>query len=241
MIVVPAFGDEMNKTRRMLTEAAIRLNEIGIAMLIPDLYGTGDSEGSFGDANWDSWVEDLRAVRSWASQEGFVPCGFIAIRTGALLAVQCSSMPGSPALDATVFWQPVRVGNTFVKQLLRLRTIANAVNAGARESVEGLAAKIIGGEAVLVGGYELTAAHIRSLMPLTIDKLDDSGLGARYIIEVTRAEERVGDFVETFGSQNVDGTRYMGEPYWSSAETVCDHNVVNRTVEFFRARAFIDA
>jgi exosortase A-associated hydrolase 2 len=236
VMVVPAFGDEMNKSRRMLTVLSQRLNQFGIAVLVPDLFGTGDSEGAFVDANWDSWRADLVAVRDWAIGEQLQVRGLVAVRTGALLAAQFAQSLASGELDTTVLWQPVRSGTSFVKQLLRIRTLASAVNAGTRETVESLISSISSGEPVLVGGYALTAATVQPLMALNLDQLDCARLGALHVIEVIRTEDRCGDFAEQLGSAAVRGFRCMGEPYWSATETVCDTTVVARTADVFLNR-----
>ncbi len=232
VMIVPAFGDEMNKTRRMITETAKRLNGAQIAVLIPDLFGTGDSEGAFVDADWDGWIEDLAAVRNWATERRLDLKGLIAIRTGALLAAQFARKPPRGAIRETVFWQPVLSGRTFARQMLRLRTMASAVNSGVRESVDELTARIASGEIVSVGGYELTKRLFEPLMLAELTACE--GLGSLHAIEVTRVDEKCGEYAEQLGDAHLAGVRYLGEPYWSSAETVCDLNVVAATAELLR-------
>ena len=230
VMIVPAFGDEMNKTRRMITELARRLNELGIAVLIPDVYGTGDSDGSFSDASWDGWLEDLATIRDWGEDEGLAVRGVVAVRTGALLAAQLFQSASGAALDTTVFWQPVRSGKAFVRQLLRVRTVANAVNAGARETVDELTSRLSNGETILVGGYPLAAPVVSPLAALELDQLDCTSLGSLHVVEITRVAENCGRFAEKIGRLSAKVFRYSGEPYWNSTETLCDLNVVARTV-----------
>ena len=53
--MVPPFAEEMNKCRPMVTEVALGLAESGIASIVPDLYGTGDSGGDFSEGDWETW------------------------------------------------------------------------------------------------------------------------------------------------------------------------------------------
>jgi uncharacterized protein len=232
VMIVPPFGEEMNKSRRMLTMVAKGLNEAGIAVLNPDLYGTGDSEGAFRDASWTGWGADLRATDRWAAGEGLTVRGLLAVRTGALLAAEFARSRERD-LSRTVFWQPVLQGKSFVRQLLRVRAMAAAVGGGARETVENLVARIESGEPIDVAGYEMTAAVTRPLLTLQLETLLSDRLGSLHGIEVTRLQEKCGDHQEVVGSHVVPVTRYLGEPYWSATEIVCDMTIVTKTVSLF--------
>jgi len=43
VLFIPPFADEMNKTRQLVAQQARQLAEHNFAVLILDLYGTGDS------------------------------------------------------------------------------------------------------------------------------------------------------------------------------------------------------
>ena len=236
VMVVPAFGDEMNKTRRMLTETGKRLNEADVALVVPDLFGTGDSGGAFVDASWERWIGDLSSVAAWASASELPIRGLIAVRSGALLAAAYAKAFTGRSVATTVFWQPVVSGRAFVRQMLRMRSVAAAVGAGKRESIEDLLARIESGEALLVGGYRLTRAILRPLIDADLATLLCGQLGVVSSLEVTRAEDKCGAFVDEVGSYRIEGVRFFGEPYWASTETVCDEHVVDRTVEVLRNR-----
>ena len=57
---LPAFGEEMNKSRAMVAAQARALANEGFQVFVPDYYGTGDSGGDFSEATWDLWLEDIR-------------------------------------------------------------------------------------------------------------------------------------------------------------------------------------
>jgi exosortase A-associated hydrolase 2 len=229
VMVVPAFGDEMNKSRRMVTETAKKLNAAGVAVVVPDLFGTGDSEGSFADADWETWTSDLKAVLEWAVSEGMTIRWLVAIRTGALLAAQFAKSYAPTGIEGTVFWQPVVLGSAFVRQTLRVRTLASAVQAGTRETVDELIARIQSGETIFAGGYPLTRTVIDPLIGADLGELMADKLGALHSVEVTRIQDKCGSYDELLGGRRLRGVRFLGEPYWSAAEIICDMNVVART------------
>ena len=65
IVHVPAFAEEMNKSRRAVANAARAMAERGWQVLVFDLHGTGDSSDDFDDATWSGWLEDVRAAVSW--------------------------------------------------------------------------------------------------------------------------------------------------------------------------------
>jgi len=64
-IYVHPFGDEMNKSRRMVALQARAFATMGFGVLQMDLFGCGDSNGEFGKARWDIWKQDLEIAWSW--------------------------------------------------------------------------------------------------------------------------------------------------------------------------------
>ena len=231
LMVLPAFGDEMNKCRPMVAATAQRLAAAGYAVLVPDLYGTGDSAGAFADASWQGWQQDLEACAAWSASQGRAVDRLLAIRTGCLLVptLLASLTPVAGAL----FWQPVAKGRTFLKQLLRMRAMASAVNAGKPERVEDLRQRILDGETLLVGGYALTAAVVAGLEAANLDELD--GIGALQAIEIARDPERCGEAQARYGGCAATVYRQLGEPYWNAVETVVDLDVVERSVALLAA------
>jgi hypothetical protein len=109
--------------------------------------------------------------------------------------------------------------------------VASAVNSGSRETVDELIRRIGSGETVLAGGYELTNALVTPLMSADLAQLVSKSLGSIHAIEVTRVEEKCGNYSQRLGELCLSGVRHPGEPYWSSTETVCDMSVVSGSAE----------
>ena len=65
LLYVHPFGEEMNKSRRMVALQCRALAENGFLVLQMDLRGCGDSSDEFVDASWQDWIEDvLRGKRA---------------------------------------------------------------------------------------------------------------------------------------------------------------------------------
>ena len=109
LIFLHPFGEEMNKSRRMVALQARALAAAGCAVLQIDLHGCGDSSGDFGDASWDSWLADVSLAHAWLRTRSAAPLWLWGLRSGCLLAGDAASRLGEPV--DFLFWQPVLYGN----------------------------------------------------------------------------------------------------------------------------------
>lgn len=168
LLYVAPFGEEMNRTRRAAALAARALAAHGCAVLQIDLYGTGDSDGEFGDARWEAWKEDLALGHAWLADRTGVPVGLWGVRLGALLALDYARATVLP-VARFVLWQPVLRGTAYLNQLLRLR-LASEILAGGKADSKALRAALRV-EAQEIGGYLLAPE-----LAAAIDSLDASAL-----------------------------------------------------------------
>lgn len=166
VLYVPPFGEEMNKTRRMAALQARAFARAGVAVLLIDPYGCGDSSGDFVDARWDIWKDDLRLAHAWLAGRAAVPVMLWGLRLGALLALDYAQQAWAP-VNRFLLWQPVINGEAHMTRLLRIRLASEMLVAdvdadpaaipGAR-STSGLRDAIRRGESLEVAGYEIAAA-----------------------------------------------------------------------------------
>ena len=159
---VPAFGEEMNKSRRSVALGARALSAAGFAVLQIDLLGCGDSEGDSGDADWQIWLEDLKAALQWlgARHPGAAPWIW-SHRSGCLLAADLARQLGwSPRL---LLWQPVLQGRSVVQQLLRLKAAAAWAEGNGKQVTDQAKADLAQGKALEVSGYTFSAELIQHL------------------------------------------------------------------------------
>jgi exosortase A-associated hydrolase 2 len=242
-VFVPAFAEEMNKSRRMFTLTAEALADRGIGSLILDLYGTGDSAGDFADARWERWRSDVQQACAWLVARGHRQIVLVGLRLGALLALHAAG--AIPEVTRIVLWQPVLSGESLVTQFLRTDVVARMLTqADSRSSTETLRAQLRNGEPIEVAGYMLAPALVQSLeslrletlMPehnVSVDWIDvvvDAGRGS------TPAGERVRHAWQEQGV-NVNYQIVSGPPFWSSVEIAEAPELVLATTTLLGASA----
>ncbi len=88
VLYCPPFAEEANRTRRAAVLLGRRLADIGVASLIVDPYGTGDSEGDFSDARLSIWQDDLGIAADWLSEQGMDRISLLGVRLGACVATR---------------------------------------------------------------------------------------------------------------------------------------------------------
>lgn len=154
---IPAFAEEMHKARRQVSLQARALAAQGWRVVVPDLYGSGDSEGDFADADWHLWQRDLLSlIHHFSAPDPPVLWG---LRLGALLA---TTLLEHSSVRGLVLWQPVLQGAQFLRQFLRLRLAAGMLS-GSRESLASLQAMLQQQGSVEVAGYTLSRALATAL------------------------------------------------------------------------------
>lgn len=151
ILLVPAFAEEMNKSRRMFALQAQALASCGYAVLSIDLRGTGDSQGSLTDTTWSDWHADLAFACEWLHTQMNTPISLLGLRLGALLALDFACQ--NPAkIKQLVLWQPVTNGQVYMKQFFRLQLANNALSGGQIERKKNAIQSNLE-----VAGYELSS------------------------------------------------------------------------------------
>lgn len=173
VLMLPPFGEEMNRSRRFLVALGRRLAAGGMPVCLPDLYGTGDSEGAFADTEWVTWLADVAFFRERLWRETNRSVLLLAVRTGALLAVQ--SLRADPVNAAGLICvDAVHSGDRFMTQLLRLR-VASGMSRGQTETTKALRDRLAAGETLEVAGYTINPGLFEGM---TAASLADPGIGA---------------------------------------------------------------
>jgi exosortase A-associated hydrolase 2 len=236
VLIVPPFAEEMNKSRKMFTDVAQGLAARGIAAVLPDLYGTGDSEGEFRDGDWDIWKDDLARAASWAAMQGWSVTSLFCTRMGCALGAQCSGEM-LRGVERTVFWQPVIDGERFMTQFLRLRVAASMME-DRKESAGGLRTRSQAGEVLEVAGYELAPRLVEQIDRANLIDSLHSNLGDLHWFEIVRAPDvplpgATTDALERAKTRvrAVTAVPVVGEPFWSSTEIIRIPKLVTETID----------
>lgn len=153
LLHLPAFAEEMNKSRLAVAQAARALASAGWHTLVFDPAGTGDSSGDFGDADWAGWCDDAAAAHDALAQRTGLRPTLWAHRAGALLA---SELAVRRAGERMLLWQPVTSGEAALTPFLRLRTVGAVAGGGrTRDSAQDLWRTLSEGQPIDVAGYRL--------------------------------------------------------------------------------------
>lgn len=236
VLVSPPFAEEMNKCRRMVTELAMALADRGIATVVPDLFGTGDSGGDFVQADWTVWQQDLARAADWAVSQGYTVDGVLAIRLGCAAATMALDQGLIRRVRSTVFWQPVFDGKRMLTQFLRTR-VAAALARESRETVAGLRAKLRAEGQLEFAGYLMSSKLAAEIETLAVPATLPSAAGRMTWIELVR--EPGGDLsgpsaalIKRAGAdgRSVNSLGVVGEPFWMSTEIVVNQDVIAATV-----------
>ncbi len=224
---IPAFAEEMNKSRRMVALQARAFAQHGYGVLVLDLFGTGDSVGNFSDATWLIWQQDIDSAIQWLVERGAESISLWSLRMGFLLAMDFV-VNTRTQINRLIGWQPVLNGETFVMQFLRLRVAAAVMDRNApQEKTAELKQQLLDGKAIEVAGYLLNPDLVKPIVALRADELDLSAVTDWMLFEIVTNEDKDvspanAKFIETLCSKNQRATikTVSGSPFWSTQEIV---------------------
>ena len=160
-LILAPFAEEMNKSRHVLVHLAASLASRGHSALLLDVYGTGDSEGSFEDASLGIWSADVLSTADYFG-DGF-EVGLIGLRAGALVAAHVFQR--NDFLSLTLL-HPLTEGRQQIAQMLRLRVASAMFGSNQSESTSTLRAALADGKTLEIAGYGLS-----SRLAMDFDKL----------------------------------------------------------------------
>ncbi|PCI70463.1 MAG: hydrolase 2, exosortase A system-associated [Piscirickettsiaceae bacterium] len=174
VIFVPPFAEEMNKSRRMMALLGHSLASKGVQMDVLDLFGTGDSEGEFEDADWSIWLDNLQQLITQLKEQNIQRIHLIGLRMGCLL-IQDFLQLHPLDIEKVIFWKPVLSGKQMINQFLRLR-IASSMMDGDKETAQSLRAVLFKEGVVEVAGYGLSKALVLALdeKAMSTDEFDSA-------------------------------------------------------------------
>jgi exosortase A-associated hydrolase 2 len=234
LLVVPPFAEEMNKCRRMITETLQALASRGFASVVPDLHGTGDSDGDFVAGTWHVWRDDIARASSWSCSQGLPVTAILGIRLGSALAADCVASGSLAPVERAVLWQPVCNGERFLTQFLRLRMAASLME-DKKEALDELRARLRSGQSLEVAGYCLSSELAEGLSKVRTEATIGRLARSLHWMEVGNPEAQTSPATTAVLRQiratagSIEFTRLVGEPFWSSTEIVVIPSLVAAT------------
>jgi len=162
VLIIPPFAEELNQSRRAVSLLSRDLTEQGYAVLMLDLFGTGDSAGDFEAATWSGWVHDTITAMTYLTDRFPVKLSLMGIRMGALLALEaiatCHLKP-----QQMVTWHPVWEGQQQLREFLRLLVAKNLASGQPQPSVSTLKQTLLQQGQLDVSGYTLSATLMHQM------------------------------------------------------------------------------
>jgi exosortase A-associated hydrolase 2 len=184
-LIIPPFAEELNKSRHVLAALAAAIGEAGHDVLMPDLFGTGDSAGDFSQATLGIWRTDLDTViELLGAADGLE---LIGLRAGALLAADTATRHESKTLTLL---HPVHDGRQQLTQMLRLRLAGSLMSGGEQETMAQLKQRLAAGECLEIGGYGLSGQLAGDLETLSLKQQLPSHVACVNWMEVAREAKR---------------------------------------------------
>ncbi len=240
VIFIPPFAEEMNKSRRMFALQARLLAKSGIAALIIDLYGTGDSQGDFKDGRWNIWKNDIRKAAEWLRDKGVGHLSLLGLRLGSLLALDVArELP--EFFERIVLWHPVTNGEIMLTQFLRLRFAASMMDSSSeKESTKSLRLALTEGQVIEVAGYDIAPELANAIDALHINSFAPSRLPTLHWLEVVASKERpltptsrlaIDNFQKN--KNHVNSIPIVGEPFWLTPEISLVPELLEITTQLF--------
>jgi len=223
LVYVHPLAEEMNKSRRMAAMQARAFAEAGWTVLQVDLYGCGDSEGEFGDADWRQWRADVVAAAAWLHEQTGQAPSLWGLRAGCLLACEAAAtMDPRPNL---LLWQPVVAGKQSLQQFLRMKVTAQALGqpATTRSDTRQLRAQLMQGDAIDVAGYELSPGLAQGLDAAELTPPEGTHdiawmeVAASAPAELSPAARTRIDALQVSG-RRVDASAVSGAAFWQTLE-----------------------
>ncbi len=111
IMFVPPLFEEMNRTRALIAAAMRGLAARGFGAWLPDLRGTGESEGLLDEAKWSDWRHDVMTAADHVRTRSGAPPMLAAVRGGCLI---------DDAASAIGWWRLAPVdGSSLVRDMVR--------------------------------------------------------------------------------------------------------------------------
>lgn len=234
VLCLQGFNEEMNRCRSMVTLQAQAFAAQGLATLVLDLTGTGDSEGDHGDARWDLWQADVRCALQHLKHLQLPVHAIWGVRLGAILAAQMSAEVTEADI---IFWQPVLDGKTHLTQFLRVRMAAQLDRPDLpKETTQSMRAQLSQGGTIEVAGYALHPQLTQALDRLKLaDHQPAAGRRVLYLeqasadkLELSAPNQGLIKVWQQAGVK-VDGLAYIGPAFWQVHERAQAPDLLEKT------------
>jgi exosortase A-associated hydrolase 2 len=214
-LYLPPFAEEMNLSRAIVSRQARAFTERGEAVVSLDYFGTGDSEGTFGQATIEHWLNDIGDTLEWIKAQGARCVNLWGLRFGGLMAMHYLAANPYSHISKLLLWRPVLDGNLLMGQFFRLKQVSESMKGG--DKVNWME-KVRQGTTIEVAGYPVTKVLLLAIESLKITPVYLATLPPTVWIEV--ATELMPPAIEKLAGQwpeqRLTLQTAVGPTFWQS-------------------------
>ena len=167
VILIPPFGEELNRSKRMYVLCARLLANSGIDTYLFDYSGTGDSEGDWCNFGFGDWVTNTFDVYQYVQQSGLNKISLLTLRLGALTVAELIASHDI-AINKCIFWDPVDNGEMFMRQLIRVKIAAAMAESSEKINTKQVLAEIEENGFTEIGGYAISQSLLDAINSLKL-------------------------------------------------------------------------
>lgn len=140
----------------MYVLCARQLASAGMDVVCFDYVGTGDSYGKWGAFSLSDWQNNLADVCQYIHDLGINDISVISLRFGALVVTEAVATR-QLQFNKCLFWDPIEDGETYIRQLIRLKIAAAMTEDAQALTSKEVQAGIEQHGFLEVGGYHIAA------------------------------------------------------------------------------------
>ena len=186
LVICNPFGYEALCAHQSLRAFAEMAAELGIAALMFDYVGTGDSDdAAAGTDQFESWVRDTdAAVRALCGITGAQQVCVLGLRIGATAAAVVAAR--CPWVTKLIALAPVTSGRRYLREMRTMRLAATAHSLTAKQQTAAKSQSDESSQGFEVGGFYIESATMRSLATIDVTELPLGNV--RDVLIIDRAE-----------------------------------------------------
>ena len=233
-LYLPPFAEEMNLSRAIVSRQARAFANRGEAVVCLDYFGTGDSEGEFGQACAQTWLRDIHQTIDWLYKQGVASISLWGLRLGGLLALQTLSIQPDASIRRLLLWKPVLDGKLLLNQFFRLKQISDSINGGPKINwMQRVSEK---GETIEVAGYPVSPAMLASLNALQLAQVGCTELPSTIWLEPAsdKISPAIDKVLPRWAGSEIRLEPVTAPAFWTNPDCYQAPELIERTLQLTR-------
>lgn len=239
-VAIHPFAEEKKSAHRTLVELSRELCRKGFPVLMFDLRGCGDSEGSFASVRLSDWLNDITvAVQVLKTHTQIKETGMIGLRFGAYLSLCCACR--GITISEYIWIEPVVDAVEYLRKTLRRKLMKELCTGGAIVTDRnGLFLDLQNNISIDFDGYEIGSDLYSDLVQeerkrTFAEKLGNIRVGV--IISVSVNGKRSKEVERIAGLKtDLEYAMVRMDLFWNKIEEVNNDDLILKITEYVMAR-----